>query len=124
MSYGHNYFYQARERERQGNQPEIGDWWDSTQAKKIVTSFGLNDIFLHMTGDGFQLFRSKNHETGILDISMLNLRPKIRSKNENTFVYGVIPGPKLPSDWNSILKPFVEELKKIYNDGKWKNTNA
>ena len=26
MSYGHNYFYQARKRERQGNQPEIGDF--------------------------------------------------------------------------------------------------
>lgn len=110
LEYGFNYFNNR-------NDNEIGDWWDSKCAKTIVPSFASDDLFIHITGDGFQLFRNKLHETGILDISILNYHPLHRKKNTHTFVYGVISGPVLPSNWNEILHDFVQELAILLENG-------
>ena len=40
-----------------------------------------------------------------------NLSPDIRVKKENLLVSAVIPGPNQPQDFNSFLRPIIDELK-------------
>jgi hypothetical protein len=70
-----------------------------------------------LTGDGLQLFRDRNHETGFLEIHFLNFPPNVRSKKNQTFTYGVIEGPKGPKTLKEILIPFLEEFKILSTRG-------
>ena len=40
-----------------------------------------------------------------------NLSPDIWVKKENLLVSAVIPGPNQPQDFNSFLRPIIDELK-------------
>ena len=40
-----------------------------------------------------------------------NLSPDIQVKKENLLVSAVIPGPNQPQDFNSFLRPIIDELK-------------
>jgi hypothetical protein len=40
-----------------------------------------------------------------------NLPPFERVKKENLLISMIIPGPKQPKNFNSFLKPIVDELK-------------
>ena len=42
-----------------------------------------------------------------------NLPPSKRVKKENLIINMVIPGPKSPKDFNSFLRPLVDELKQL-----------
>jgi hypothetical protein len=39
-----------------------------------------------------------------------NLPPDQRVKKENLLITSIIPGPKAPKDFNSFMKPIVDEL--------------
>ena len=39
-----------------------------------------------------------------------NLPPEQRVKKKNLLITAIIPGPKSPKDFNSFMKPIVEEL--------------
>ena len=110
LEYGHKYYLTR-------NPLEIGDWWDSECATKIVPHCGEKDIFLHISGDGVQIFRNKLHETGIIDITILNYSPQYRKRYTSTFTWGVVSGPTLPSNWNNVLKPFVLEIQDLLLNG-------
>ena len=40
-----------------------------------------------------------------------NLSPDIRVKKENLLISAIIPGPNQPKDFNSFLRPIIDELK-------------
>jgi len=40
-----------------------------------------------------------------------NLPPDIRVKKENLLISAIIPGPNQPQDFNSFLRPIIDELK-------------
>ena len=40
-----------------------------------------------------------------------NLPPVQRVKKENMLIVAMFPGPKAPKDFNSFMRPIVDELK-------------
>jgi hypothetical protein len=49
-----------------------------------------------------------------------NLSPDIRVKKENLLISAIIPGPNQPKDFNSFLRPIIDELKLL--QGKFNNS--
>jgi len=45
-----------------------------------------------------------------------NLDPSIRVKKENLIIPFLIPGPKQPKDFNTFLRPFVDEMKELESE--------
>jgi hypothetical protein len=99
----------------------ISDFWSGLFFKELINNnpekYKQDDVYLLLCGDGLQLFRERTHETGFLEIQFLNYNPIIRSKKGQTFTYGIIAGPRQPSDMHSVLKPFVEELSLLSTKG-------
>jgi len=56
---------------------------------------------------------------GTVALFCLNLPPSLRNKQENIFLFGIIPGKKEPStsQLNHVLRPLVDELLFHYSDG-------
>jgi len=91
----------------------IGDVFDSVQYKYLSQKgyFQDNrDIALLGSIDGYQLFRQKCNDCWIVLFINANLPPEQRVKKENLLITSIIPGPKAPKDFNSFIKPIVEEL--------------
>lgn len=100
------------------NNPLLEDFWSSNRIKDLVLDGLIKpgiDLVILLTGDGLQLFRHKNHETGFLDVTILNFPPNIRSKF--TFVMGTIAGPKAPINYQKTFQTFFEELKYLEDYG-------
>ncbi len=77
-----------------------------------------------MNVDWFNPFKHTQHSEGAIYLSIMNLPRKERFLQENIILVGVIPGPKEPSLlMNSILKPLVEELKKLWTGVVLKDIN-
>ncbi|CAG8766966.1 22285_t:CDS:2, partial [Gigaspora rosea] len=69
------------------------------------------DIALIASTNGYQLFKKKQNDCWIILLLNANLPPAQRVKKENLIIAAVIPGPKSPKDFNSFLRPLIEELK-------------
>jgi len=69
------------------------------------------DIALIGSTDGYQIFRQKTDYCWIVMFINANLSPDIQVKKENLLVSAVIPGPNQPQDFNSFLRPIIDELK-------------
>ena len=91
----------------------IGDVFDSAQYKYLSQKGYFqddHDIALLGSVDGYQLFRQKCDDCWIVLFINANLSPEQRVKKENLLITSIIPGPKAPKDFNSFMKPIVEEL--------------
>jgi hypothetical protein len=91
----------------------IGDVFDSTQYKYLSQKGYFNDdqdIALLGSVDGYQLFKQKCDDCWIVLFINANLPPHQHVKKENLLITSIIPGPKAPKDFNSFIKPIVEEL--------------
>ena len=91
----------------------IGDIFDSVQYKYLSQKGYFQDdrdIALLGSVDGYQLFRQKCDDCWIVLFINANLPPEQRVKKENLLITSIIPGPKAPRDFNSFIKPIVEEL--------------
>jgi hypothetical protein len=91
----------------------IGDVFDSTQYKNLTQKGYFQDdrdIALLGSVDGYQLFRQKCDDCWIVLFINANLPPEERVKKENLLITSIIPGPKAPKDFNSFIKPIIEEL--------------
>jgi hypothetical protein len=42
-----------------------------------------------------------------------NLDPSIRVKKENLLIPFLIPGPNQPKEFNTFLRPFIDEMKEL-----------
>jgi hypothetical protein len=85
--------------------------------------------------DGFNPFQLKQagRSASVMGLYMvcLNLPPEERFRPENTFLAGIIPGPKEPSmqEINHFLRPLVDDLLDSYVNGvhymrTWKHPNG
>ena len=45
-----------------------------------------------------------------------NLSPAQRVKKENLLIVTMFPGPQAPKDFNSFMRPIVDELKSLEGD--------
>lgn len=91
----------------------IGDVFDGAQYKNLSHKgfFQDNhDIILLGSIDGYQLFKQKCDDCWIILFINANLPPKQHVKKENLLITSIIPGPKVPKDFNSFIKPVVDEL--------------
>jgi hypothetical protein len=77
------------------------------------------DIALIGSTDGYQIFRQKTDSCWIVMFINANLSPTIRVKKENLLISAIIPGPNQPKDFNSFLRPIIDELKIL--QGKFNN---
>ena len=93
---------------------EIGDIFDGEIYKSLTMSGFFQDerdIALLASVDGYQLFRQKTEENWIVLFMNGNLPPVQRVKKENMLIVAMFPGPKAPKDFNSFMRPIVDELK-------------
>lgn len=68
--------------------------------------------------DGYQIFRQKRDDCWVILLINANLPPNIRVQHENLIISALIPGPKTPKNFNSFLRPLVDELnnyRKVFN---------
>jgi hypothetical protein len=93
---------------------EIGDIFDGELYKHMVQRGFFQDerdIALLATADGYQLFRQKTEENWIIMFINGNLPPDQRVKKENMLIAAMFPGPQAPKDFNSFMRPIIDELK-------------
>jgi hypothetical protein len=92
----------------------IGDLFDGNLYKELVDDGYFSDerdIALIGSTDGYQIFRQKTDDCWIVMFINSNLSPNERFKKQNLLISLVIPGPKQPKNFNSFLKPVIDELK-------------
>src|SRR6266508_3282884 len=75
------------------------------------------DIAFTISCDGYQIFKQKTDDCWAFLIINNNLDPLIRVKKENLLIPFLIPGLKQPKDFNTFLRPFINEMKEL--EGKY-----
>jgi hypothetical protein len=94
----------------------IGDLFDGILYKELVDDGYFSDerdIALIGSTDGYQIFKQKTDDCWIVMFINSNLSPSERFKKQNLLISLVIPGPKQPKNFNSFLRPVVDELKML-----------
>ncbi|RXW18043.1 hypothetical protein EST38_g7821 [Candolleomyces aberdarensis] len=63
----------------------------------------------------------KSASVEAIGMACLSLPPSIRTKPENLYLVGLVPGPRQPclEGLNGYLNPLVKVLKELYEDGTW-----
>ncbi|KAJ2912507.1 hypothetical protein MD484_g7906, partial [Candolleomyces efflorescens] len=75
--------------------------------------------------DGYNPFHNKasgkSASVGAIGMACLSLPPSIRTKPENLYLVGLVPGPRQPrlEGLNGHLAPLVKVLKESYEGGTW-----
>jgi Transposase family tnp2 len=98
------------------NDDDLDDIFDGKIYKELVEKDLFNDkrdIAFTTSCDGYQIFKQKTDDCWLFLMINNNLDPSIRVKKENLLVPFLIPGPKQPKDFNSFLRPFVNEMKEL-----------
>lgn len=98
--------------------PQNGIWHDFYDGKcfqRIVDQHGgysqvKNDVFIAVSTDGFQPFRSTEQDVWPILAIILNLSPAIRYKISNIIPLGFAPGPS-PSNLQSYFAPLLHEIR-------------
>ena len=79
----------------------------------------LMDSFTYgfmMNLDWFKPCKHTEYSLGALYLTVMNLPRRVRFRQENVLLIGLIPGPREPKhDVNSILAPLVEELLRFWD---------
>ena len=111
---------QWRETERkEGYYSDVYDgqiWKDFQQhnGSPFLSEPGNYAVMLNV--DFFQPYKHLPYSLGAIYLTILNLPRGIRSKQENTILVGLIPGPHEPRhDLNTYLEPLVADLLKLWN---------
>ena len=92
----------------------IGDIFDGNLYKELTEDGYFTDerdIALIGSTDGYQIFKQKTDDCWVIMFINANLPPDERVKKENLLISSVIPGPNQPKNFNSFLRPIVDELK-------------
>jgi hypothetical protein len=100
---------------------QIGDVFDGSRYKTLVSSGFFpdpRDIALLASTDGYQIFRQKRDDCWIILLINANLPPTMRVQRENLMISMLIPGPKAPKNFNSFLRPLVDDLKQLQGNGQ------
>jgi hypothetical protein len=111
LRYRHNYV-NSEEYEKNS----ISDIFDGNLYKKLAEDgyfTGERDIALIGSTDGYQIFKQKTDDCWVVMFINANLPPNKRVKKENLLISAIIPGPNQPKNFNSFLRPIVDELKTL-----------
>jgi Transposase family tnp2 len=71
------------------------------------------DIAFTASCDGYQIFKQKTDDCWLFLMINNNLDPSLRVKKENLLIPFLIPGPNQPKDFNTFLRPFIDEMKEL-----------
>ena len=99
----------------------LGDIFDGNLYKEIIDDGEYfndeRDIALIGSTDGYQIFKQRTDDCWVVMFINANLPLNERVKKENLLISAVIPGPNQPKNFNSFLRPIVNELKML--EGKF-----
>jgi hypothetical protein len=71
------------------------------------------DIAFTVSCNGYQIFKQKTDDCWLFLLINNNLNPSIRVKKENLLIPFLISGPNQPKDFNTFLRPFIDEMKEL-----------
>src|SRR5256714_1827709 len=95
---------------------DLDDIFDGKIYKELVNKNLFNDerdVALTASCDGYQIFKQKTDDCWLFIVINNNLHPSLRVKKENLLVPFIIPGPNQPKDFNTFLRPFINEMKQL-----------
>jgi hypothetical protein len=95
---------------------DLDDIFDGKIYKELVNKNLFNDerdVAFTASCDGYQIFKQKTDDCWLFLMINNNLNPLLRVKKENLLVPFLIPGPNQPKDFNSFLRPFIDEMKEL-----------
>jgi hypothetical protein len=98
------------------NDDDLDDIFDGKIYKELVDENLFNDkrdVALTASCDGYQIFKQKTDDCWLFLIVNNNLHPSLRVKKENLLIPFLIPGPNQPKDFNTFLRPFINEMKQL-----------
>ena len=100
----------------------LNDIYDGDVYKTFLDVHGKNyfsdprNLGVMMNIDWFQPYENVEYSLGVMYLVIINLPRKLRFREENVIVIGVIPCPSEPRhDVNTFLRPFVEEMLLLWN---------
>ena len=105
---------------KESDDDDLDDIFDEEIYKELLERnlFKDNrDIAITVSCDGYQIFKQKTDDCWAFLIINNNLDPLIRVKKENLLIPFLIPGPNQPKDFNTFLRPFINEMKEL--EGKY-----
>jgi hypothetical protein len=112
LRYRHHYI-NNNEYEKGGS---ISDIFDGNLYKELSEDGFFKDerdIALIGSMDGYQIFKQRTEDCWVVMFINANLPSNERVKKENLLISAVIPGPSQPKNFNSFLRPIVDELKML-----------
>ena len=95
---------------------DLDDIFDGEIYKELVDKNFFNDkrdIVFTTSCDGYQIFKQKTDDCWLFLMINNNLHPSLRVKKENLLIPFLIPGPNQPKDFNTFLRPFINEMKEL-----------
>jgi len=95
---------------------DLDDIFDGNIYKELSEEnlfINKRDVAFIASCDGYQIFKQKTDDCWLFLMINNNLNPSLRVKKENLLVPFLIPGPNQPKDFNSFLRPFINEMKEL-----------
>jgi hypothetical protein len=95
---------------------DLDDIFDGKIYKELVDENLFNDkrdVAFTASCDGYQIFKQKTDDCWLFLMINNNLDPSIRVKKENLLIPFLIPGPNQPKEFNTFLRPFIDEMKEL-----------
>jgi hypothetical protein len=95
---------------------DLDDIFDGKIYEELVNKnlfVDKRDIAFTASCDGYQIFKQKTDDCWLFLMINNNLDPSLRVKKENLLVPFLIPGPNQPKDFNTFLRPFINEMKEL-----------
>ncbi|CAG8682702.1 46280_t:CDS:10 [Gigaspora margarita] len=71
------------------------------------------DLILTASLDGYQIFQQQRDDNWVIMFINNNIPLEDRVKRENLLIAAIIPGPNCPKNFNSFMRPIIDELKKL-----------
>src|SRR5215204_632562 len=98
------------------NDDDLDDIFDGKIYKELVNENLFDDerdVAFTASCDGYQIFKQKTDDCWLFLLINNNLHPSLRVKKENLLIPFLIPGPNQPKDFNTFLRPFIDEMKEL-----------
>jgi len=113
LLYRHEYI---TNKEQNDDDDDLDDIFDGSIYKELMEEnlfIDKRDIAFTASCDGYQIFRQKTDDCWLFLMINNNLDPSLRVKKENLLIPFLIPGPNQPKDFNTFLRPFIDEMKEL-----------
>jgi hypothetical protein len=98
------------------NDDDLDDIFDGEIYKELVNKNLFNDkrdVVFTASCDGYQIFKQKTDDCWLFLMINNNLEPTLRVKKENLLIPFLIPGPNQPKNFNTFLRPLIDEMKEL-----------